>query len=74
MRSLKYKLLCLVLLSFSGCASAPRTFAPMTTCLGSASGDRVCVDEIGKPTATPQQLICFKADEFKVFNESCHKP
>ena len=62
----------------SGCASAPVHFAPMANCRPSMVDPSkfVCVDAAGAPYLLPWEdasgLVCFRADQFKTYNESCH--
>ncbi len=68
----------LSLLASLGCASA-RIFSPMDNCVSSLVEDNVfvCVDAAGKPYSilwmNSHDLVCFRADQFKTFNETCHK-
>lgn len=68
---------CSLVLSL-GCASAPRVFTSMANCVLSLDGAEAfsCVDETGKPyillLMNARDLVCFKRDQFKTFDETCH--
>jgi hypothetical protein len=83
---MRKRLSALLCLALSGCATTAQ-FAPIGNCMPAAApGSFRCVDSAGKPLADAQgapkllpweeaqDLVCFRIQEFKAHEETCHSP
>lgn len=77
MRKMLFALFCLA--SSAACSSAPKHFDAMDNCVLSLDNGEVfsCVDRVGHPYTVllmnAKDLVCFKSDQFKVFQETCRQ-